>query len=245
PAEAGSRSAGSGMSGPVFAAWIAPPRSDPGGWAMRTHGRAGGNLGPLPNGLVPMLVLGAILAWCPVVAAAGPEPPRLVVVLYPDESDGSPGAVLTNRAIRSTFASDAPGRVEIRNEYVDTSRLRDAEFKRAQVEFLRRKYAQRKIDLVIAGLSSSLDFALEHRGEIFPGVPIVFCAVDQREVQARTLPPDAIGVPIRMDLAPTLDLALGLHPDTRRVFVVAGCAPFDAFWESEARRTFRPYADRL
>jgi PAS domain S-box-containing protein len=212
---------------------------------MRTHGRVGGNSGPLARGLVAALVLGATLSCYPVVAAAGPEPTRLVVVLYPNESDGAPGTFLADRGIRSTFASDAPGRVEVRNEYVDTSRLRDADFKQAQVELLRRKYAGRKVDLVIAGLSSALDFALEHRGELFPDVPIVYCSVDQREVQARTLPPDIIGVPIRMDLAATLDLALKLHPDTRHVFVVAGRAPFDVFWEAEARRTFRPYEGRL
>ena len=84
--------------------------------------------------------------------------------------------------------------------------------------------------LLVAGLSSGLDFALGHRDELFPGVPIVFVAVDQREVKARRLPPDVIGVPIRMDLAGTLDLALGLHPETRRVFVIAGSAPFGDWW---------------
>jgi signal transduction histidine kinase len=113
------------------------------------------------------------------------------------------------------------------------------------VSLLRRKYAGRKVDLVIAGLSSGLDFAVKYRGELFPGVPIVFVAVDEREVKARRLPHDVIGVPIRMDLRGTLDLALRLHADTRRVFVIAGKSPFDADWEAEARRTFRPYEDRL
>src|SRR5205085_10798150 len=52
------------------------------------------------------------------------------------------------------------------------------------------------------------------------------------------------GVPIRMDLGRTLDLALQFHPDTRRVFVIAGNAPFDREWEAEARRTFRLHEDR-
>ena len=155
------------------------------------------------------------------------------------------GIILVNRAIHSTFASQAPGDIEIRNEYVDTSRLRDAEFMRAQAALLQRKYAGRKVDLVIAGLSSGLDFALAHRAEVFPGVPIVYVAVDQREVKARRLPPDVIGVPIQMDLVGTLDLALHFHPDTQRVFVIAGSAPFDMEWEAEARRTFRPYQDRV
>jgi PAS domain S-box-containing protein len=207
--------------------------------------RVGGESTPLLRGLVPLFAVAAVLACGPPAAAAGPGTPKLVVVLYPDESDGAPGLVLVNNAIRSTFAAESPGRVELRNEYVNTSRLTDADFVRTQVSLLQRKYAGRKVDLVIAGLSSGLDFALRYRDELFPGVPIVFVAVDQREVTARRLPPDVIGVPIRMDLRGTLDLALRLHPDTRRVFVVAGSAPFDTDWEAEARRAFRPDEERL
>ncbi len=211
---------------------------------MRSDRKTNGNSAPRPRGPVCALAVVIALSCCP-PATAGPDAPKLVVVLYPDESDGAPGIILVNRALRSTFASQSPEHVELRNEYVDTARLRDAEFMKAQVSVLRQKYAGRKVDLVIAGLSSGLDFALEHRDEVFPGVPVVFVAVDQREVKARRLPPDVIGVPIRMDLAETLDVALRLHPGTRRVFVIAGAAPFDTGWEAEARRTFRPYEDRL
>jgi len=178
-------------------------------------------------------------------ALAGTEAPKLVVVIYPYECDGAPGIIEVNRALRSTFSSQMPGHIEVRNEYVDTSRLRDAEFMRAQVALLQRKYAGRKIDLVIAGLSSGLDFALAIRNEVFPEIPIVHVLVDQREVQARRLPPDVNGVPVRMDLTGTLDLALRLHADTRRVFVIAGSSPLDTEWVAEMRRAFRPYENRL
>jgi PAS domain S-box-containing protein len=115
----------------------------------------------------------------------------------------------------------------------------------AQASLLKQKYDGRKVDLLIAGLSSGLDFVLAHRDDLFPAVPVVHIAVDQREVKARHLPPDVIGVPIWFDLEKTLELALRLHPDTRRVFVVAGSAPFDAEWEAEARRTFQHSEGRI
>ncbi|HET6574373.1 MAG TPA: ATP-binding protein [Fimbriiglobus sp.] len=211
---------------------------------MRSGREADENSAPRPRGLVYALAAVIVLS-CGPPAAAGPESPRLVVVLYPDESDGAPGIIQVNRALHSTFGSQSPGEIEIRNEYVDTSRVRDAEFMHFQITLLQRKYAGRKVDLVMTGLSSALDFALKYRGELFPGVPIVYMAVDQREVKARRLPPDIIGVPIQMDLTGTLDLAIRLHPDTRRVYVIAGAAPFDTEWEAEARRTFRPHEDRL
>ncbi len=176
--------------------------------------------------------------------AGGSKQPRIVVVLYPDANDGRPGEVLVDRGIRATFAGGLET-VEIHSEHLDVSRFGDADYPQHLAEFLRRKYAGRKVDLVIAALASALDFALKHREQAFPGVPIVFCAVDQREVDARKLPPDVIGVPIKMDLAATLDVALRLHPRTQRVFVITGKASFDMQWEAEARRTFRVYEAEL
>jgi hypothetical protein len=68
------------------------------------------------------------------------------------------------------------------------------------VDFLQKKYADQHIDLIVAGLAPSLDFALQHRQKIFPGVPIVFIGLDEEEVRERTLPPDVIGAPIKMDV---------------------------------------------
>src|SRR5207244_951312 len=100
---------------------------------------------------------------------------------------------------------------EIYAEYLDVSQPLDANDRLHQIESLRRKYAGRRVDLIIAGLSSGLDFALEHRAKVFPGVPIVFCAVDRRELASRTLPPDVVGAPVEMNLTGTLDLALRLR----------------------------------
>jgi signal transduction histidine kinase/ABC-type uncharacterized transport system substrate-binding protein len=207
--------------------------------------RTGARSGPRLLGLAPPLALWTFLSLCPFAAAAGRGPDKLVLVLYPDDNDGRPGSLAVDRSIRSTFAADSSESIEVHNEYLDVSRFQPPDYQEHLAEFLRQKYAGRKIDLVIAGLAPALDFALKHRDEVFPGVPIVFCAIDQREAKARELPPDVIGVPIRFDLAATLDLALRLQPDTRRVYVVAGKAQFDASWEAEARQTFRAYEPKL
>ena len=177
--------------------------------------------------------------------AGGPEKPKTVVILYPDANDGRPGHVLVDSGIRSTFAGGAFPKVEIHGEHLDLARFPDASYQQDVADFLRRKYADRKIDLVMVGLATGLDFALKHRDHVFPGVPIVFCAVDEQEVKVRNLPPDVIGVPIKMDLAATLDVALQLQPATERVYVITGKSQFDRQWEAEARRIFQAYEDRL
>ncbi len=169
---------------------------------------------------------------------------RLVVVLYPQNSDGSPGYFEVDQTLRKIFAAESKHPIKIYNEYLDISKPNSETALKLQINYLKQKYAGRRVDLVIAGLSTALDFALGHR-DVFSNAPVVFCAVESREIQSLDLPPDVIGSPCQFDLEGTLELALGLHPNLKHVAVVAGNAPMDLRWEEEARRIFYPYRDRL
>src|SRR5262245_59908335 len=116
---------------------------------MRSARRAKGGATPCLPGLMSLLALLPFLCLGPCARAGGPENTRLVVVLYPRANNGSPGSLLADQAIRSTFRAGSPENIEIPNEYLDVSRFPDALYQQLQIEFLRRKYAGRKIDLVI------------------------------------------------------------------------------------------------
>jgi signal transduction histidine kinase len=197
------------------------------------------------RGLIALIAIAASLLLGPAASAESPGTVRTVVVLVPDNAPGSPGGALLNQGLRTTFSAESRGHVQLRFESLDITRFADAGSRELLVNFLRQKYAGQRIDLVVAALSSALDFALEHRERIFPGIPIVFAALDAEEVRARNLPADVVGAPIELDLGGTLEMALRLQPTTRRVFVIVGRSPFDARWEALARQRFRPYEDRL
>jgi signal transduction histidine kinase len=192
------------------------------------------------------MALAALLLLCSGASAATPAANvRTVVVLTPDNALGSPGSADFNQGLRATFAASSNENVQIRFEPLDISRFPDARGRGLLAGFLRQKYAGERIDLLVAGLAPSLDFALEYRQTIFPGVPLVFAALDEEEVRKRTIPADVSGIPLEMDLVGTLELALRLQPATRRVFVIAGSSSFDARWEAVARQRLRPYEGRL
>src|SRR5690349_11664139 len=109
----------------------------PGRGVMSMGWRVGNASPPCPRGLVLALATITALYCHPPAAGAESEAPKLVVVIYPHECDEAPGIILVNRAIRSTFAGQPSGHIEVRNEYVDVSRLRDSEFMQAQVSLLR------------------------------------------------------------------------------------------------------------
>jgi PAS domain S-box-containing protein len=94
-------------------------------------------------------------------------------------------------------------------------------------------------------MAQSLDFMLKEGQEIFPGVPVVFCGIDSREIASRKLGPNATGVFLRRDFKGTLDLALKLRPQTQRFFLVAGTSDFDRELVKLAREDLHQFGDRI
>ena len=183
-----------------------------------------------------------------VVWAAGALPAssttRHVVLLY-DERIDLPGLAALDADLVGTLVSNSSDRIEVYREEMDLSRFGSNAYQALLRDFLRAKYANKKIDVVVAILGPALDFLLNNGEAIFPGAPIVFCGVDRREIGDRSLPPHVRGILVKREFAPTLEIALGLHPQTKRVAVVAGTSEFDRRILDQARNEFRVHADRV
>jgi signal transduction histidine kinase len=216
-----------------------PSGSTPGGQAMIARRRTAPPLKQRLRWTLPLLAL----LLSPLIATAGAENVRRVLVLCPS-NDRQPGNLLFEQGLRTTFAASPTEHVEIYNEYLDSARFSDDRHQGQLAHYLRRKYADIKIDVVIPWLAPSLDFALKYRQELFPTTPIVFGAIEERQLKDRDLGPGVVGVPMTMDMVPTLEVALRLHPGTRRVVVIAGASSTDTYWEAQARQAFRRYEDK-
>jgi PAS domain S-box-containing protein len=185
------------------------------------------------------------LALCAQPAtAAGSEPTKRVLILIETESS-LPAAIAVVSAIREAMQSKISSGVVVYEEFLDLDRFPETDQKAPMTAFLRQKYAKTHVDLVIAGGYRALDFMLERRADLFRGASLVFTAVGASVVAERHLPPDVLGIAMRTDLAPTLELALRLQPNTRQLVVVTGASYEDRSSEARARRELRPYQDRL
>jgi signal transduction histidine kinase len=187
------------------------------------------------------LVALCVLVSCSVTSAAQT---KRVLVVYPT-SDGQPGTLRFQESLRLGLMNSPTDHIEVFNEYLDSTRFPDELYQSRLADFLRTKYLGREPDVIIPALAPALDFVLKYRDKLFPGVPVVFGAIDKHEVEARTLGKGVLGIPMTVDLESTLDLALRLHQDTRRVVVVAGKSRLDAYWADEARRAFRRYETKM
>jgi PAS domain S-box-containing protein len=187
-------------------------------------------------------VCGALLMAALALACAA-EPQR-VVVLY-DERPDLPGLKLLDASLVGSLTAGVPQPPEVFRESMDLSRLGADRYPALLREHLRAKYAGKRIDAVVAVMDPALAFVLDHQDTLFPGTPVVFAGVERRTFAGRTLPAHVTGVFLKRVFAPTLEIALQLHPDTRQVVVVAGTSEFDQQVLADARAELRPHEERL
>jgi len=169
---------------------------------------------------------------------------RHIVLLF-DERVELPGLSLLEAEFVHTLRFDATEPVEVYREAMDLSRFSSDSYKIHLRDFLRAKYADKKIDVAVAIMAPALDFLMTYGELVFPGASVVFCGLDRRQLGARSPPPNMYGVLIKREFAPTLELALRLHPATEGVVVVSGTSDFDEELLAQAQADFRPYENRV
>jgi PAS domain S-box-containing protein len=176
------------------------------------------------------------------LAVADQSSAKSVLVLYGERLE-LPAIGAIQRGLDAALGVDK--KADIFSEFLDFARFPTQTERAELASHLRARYAGRKFDLVVTVVGSALSFALDYRQELFAGVPIVFCAVDRREIEGRDLPADVIGLPITFDFRGTLDLAFRLQPDTKEVVCVAGTAGFDQLWAEQCRTVLDSYGEKV
>lgn len=121
--------------------------------------------------------------------------------------------------IRDTFAASDPG-IQISTEYLDSRRYPKSDLSRRIREFLLEKLNGTTPDLVMVSDNNALELVLEQRNRLFPGIPIVFCGINDFSPAMISSCPDITGVAEDLSIVETVNLALRLHPDTGEIVVI-------------------------
>jgi signal transduction histidine kinase len=169
-----------------------------------------------------VLALAATLCACTraVSAEAQGASPRTVLTIHSGAED-FPANPILDAGVRERLLAGSDVPIDYFAEYLESDLFPDEEASLAFKEYVKRKYHGRRIDLVIAMASTSLQFVLDHRGELFPGAPVIFFGLAVPDETIRSVGGGITGIRVGNAYADTLKLALALHPSTERVFVVA------------------------
>jgi two-component system, cell cycle sensor histidine kinase and response regulator CckA len=179
-------------------------------------------------GLRTVLVL-LLLAWtgtCPLAGPAnaqsepGRNPPPRVLILD-SYHQGEAWSDNELAGIRQTFSEEAP-EAELLVERLDAKRHSKLEHLSLFKEILREKYGHgdHQPNLVMVLDNPALDFLVNIRRELFPGIPVVFAGINNFTPELLQGQEGITGVAEVQDMACTVALALSLHPNIRRILAV-------------------------
>lgn len=180
----------------------------------------------------------------PIVSAQENPRPKRILALYWYGKD-FPSSVVFDQGLQTAFRSTPNGTVEYYAEYLESNRFPGERQSQLLHDYLREKYADRKIDVVITFANPSLNFVLKYRNDLFPGVPIVFQTIKRPELLDQASWPDLTGVVFDQSYRNTLDLALRLHPNTERVLIISGTPERDKELETEVRQELKEFENRV
>lgn len=179
-----------------------------------------------------------------VLRAQQPATPKRVLVLFWYDKD-FPGHIRWDQSFQTELQSVTPGTVEYYPEYLEANRFPGESQEQVLHDYLKQKYADRPIDVVVAQSETSLNFLLKYRYDLFPHTPIIFYSATRPKPETLARTPDMTGVIVLSGYRGTLDLALRLHPGTRQVFVISGTLEHDKKFEVVAREELSDYETRI
>jgi PAS domain S-box-containing protein len=145
--------------------------------------------------------------------------------------------------MESTVRARVPGQINFYTASVENPRFDEEEYRQSLAETIRRGYNGVKLDLIVAATYQVLQFTMQYRDKMFPGVPIVFTDVGRQE--AENMWPGVTGVIVPVGIGETIDLALSLQPDTTTVAVIAGLSHWDKYWLSVAHSELLRRQDKV
>ena len=168
--------------------------------------------------------------------------PRVQSILVIDQSDpNSPISRPVRNAFRSVLDSNPAVARTIYLEPLNTRRFNGARYWNIIYNYLKEKYRDKRIDLVVALGPTALNFISAYRSSLWPSTPIVFGLVDDTVIPNLTLPPDTTGITVHRSFQMVVDAAKVLVPELKRIALVG--APFA---DDINRRQYDwelPYAD--
>lgn len=187
-----------------------------------------------------LLFAGLLLATLTTAASAAD---KKVLFLYGDKSNGV--MMGYREVLQSAMRTGSPDRITFYEEYMDLSQYPGEDYAALIRDFYRQKYQGQRFDLIFAQAATVLRFLTKYGEELFPGTPIVFGTLDKSRIEGLTLGPNITGGLADFDFKNTLEAALRMQPDVRKVVVVVGTSPIDASYLPKVRTELRNFEGRV
>ncbi len=217
----------------LFAAFSAPGAKPPPVW-LPSFG-VGRNRG---CSLIWSLLL--MLASLNAVAAT----PKRVLIIHSFGS-AAPPFTTHSTAFETELTEKMGERVDLDEVSLDMARYADPDMQEALVEYILKRQAKWRPDLVAPIGSPAGIFVSQYRDRLFPETPIVYCGLDRRRLPSDALQKNATFVGENFNVPGFVEDILQIAPATTNVAVVIGASPLEQYWTDAFREEFKPFMNRV
>jgi ABC-type uncharacterized transport system substrate-binding protein len=170
--------------------------------------------------------------------------PKQIVVLHSYGENFKPWSNY-GKALRQELDRQSSWPLDIKDFSVITARDRDEKAEAQFVGYLKALFSTRTPDIIVALGAPAAEFVQRHRADLFPAIPMVLTAVDQRRVKEAALTGNDTVVAVRLSIPVLFGNILRLLPDTKTIGVLIGNSPNERFWINEMQRELEPLKDRV
>lgn len=189
------------------------------------------------------MVLGLWLFISPVVVVHAENSQKAHVLVLNSYEKGFPWTDNVVHGIESVLRKELTD-VEIKVEYMDSKAVKyDSAYKKMLFDLYTYKYKDVNFDVIITSDDNAFNFVREYHTEIFSGIDVVFCGVNNLEA------PDLVaGLPYSGILEitaekETIDLIRRLHPGIKRLVTIYDTTPTGNYRWKQLERHFGYFPD--
>ncbi len=130
-------------------------------------------------------------------------------------------------------------------EDMDSKRFHTEEYFRVYYEFMAQKYRDYRFSMIFCSDNNAFEFIRRHHKELYPGIPIVFCGVNDFEASMLDGHEEITGIEELFSARTTVELALLLHPETEEIYIINDYLVTGRAWQKVIEAELEPLGDRV
>ena len=149
------------------------------------------------------------------------------------------------KGIRDTLLVPPYKDILLHIEYMDSKRYHSAGYYSRIKDLLKEKFDKMNLSLILSSDNNAFDFLLSNRDELFPGVPVVFCGVNNFSNSQLDAVSGFTGVAEIMSSRDTVAEILRQQPDAKKIYVINDYLKTGRAWEATLRRNLAPFVGNV
>lgn len=150
---------------------------------------------------------------------AGNEDGRKRVLIIHSYHSGLSWSDNISNSIRKEFINEKA--IDIFTEFLDTKHIALSKSEETYKIYFSIKYKKFRPDVIIVSDNDALDFVLRNRLQLFPDIPIVFCAINNFKEELLKGQKNITGVVEETSPLKTINLILAQNPDLQRLVIIS------------------------